>query len=256
MSPRSSTRCCVTRDPARALEVAQRARATLAEWPRQHYGYRQRDVREILVVPRRGDLGSAGRVWHARPSTSRWSPARRTSRSSRSRNAVAARADRPGVPSGPAHRASLGARGALQTALVMLDEAGPIIPTADVVPLRRFAIGRIREEQFIDKRYGDWSRRLIDAANRGAARREGRRRPARPRPDSARRRTARTSAARRRAGAARLGAVRLEDARHLRLMRDRWEIRVSLYRDYQRTVGGQMLQLVKFAAGARSHSPA
>jgi hypothetical protein len=38
---------------------------------------------------------------------------------------------------------------------------------------------------------------------------------------------------------------RLDDARQLRLMRDRWAIRVSLYRDYQRTVGVQLLQLVK-----------
>ena len=37
-----------TSDRGRALEVAQQARATLAEWPREHFGYRQGDVREIL----------------------------------------------------------------------------------------------------------------------------------------------------------------------------------------------------------------
>ena len=30
--------------------MAQRARATLAEWSRAHYGYRQQDVREILAI--------------------------------------------------------------------------------------------------------------------------------------------------------------------------------------------------------------
>jgi hypothetical protein len=39
--------------------------------------------------------------------------------------------------------------------------------------------------------------------------------------------------------------AQLDAARHLRLLRDRWSIRQSLYRDYQRSVGVQMLQLVK-----------
>jgi len=38
----------LTTDRGRAIEVAQQTRATLAEWPRKHHGYRQRDVREIL----------------------------------------------------------------------------------------------------------------------------------------------------------------------------------------------------------------
>jgi hypothetical protein len=133
-----------------------------------------------------------------------------------------------------------------QAALLMLDEAGSIIPTADVVPLRRFAIDRIREEQLIDKRYSDWSRRLIDAANHGAAR---------ARVGDVQRVLDRIPREDERLGHLRPDIVqalnasvqsRLEDARHLRLMRDRWEIRVSLYREYQRTVGAQMLQLVKF----------
>jgi hypothetical protein len=37
----------------------------------------------------------------------------------------------------------------------------------------------------------------------------------------------------------------LAAARHLRLLRDQWMIRRSLYLDYQRSVGGQLLQLVK-----------
>jgi hypothetical protein len=37
----------------------------------------------------------------------------------------------------------------------------------------------------------------------------------------------------------------VDAARHLRLLRDRWAIRRSLYAEYQRSVGGQLLQLVK-----------
>ena len=35
---------------ARALAIATQARAALAEWPRQHHGYRQDEVREIVAL--------------------------------------------------------------------------------------------------------------------------------------------------------------------------------------------------------------
>jgi hypothetical protein len=37
----------------------------------------------------------------------------------------------------------------------------------------------------------------------------------------------------------------LSDARRLRLLRDQWMLRQSIYRDYQRQVGSQLLSLVK-----------
>jgi hypothetical protein len=37
----------------------------------------------------------------------------------------------------------------------------------------------------------------------------------------------------------------LSDARRLRLLRDQWALRQSIYRDYQRVVGGDLLSLVK-----------
>jgi hypothetical protein len=235
----------LTRDRAQALQVAQRARATLAEWPREHYGYRQRDVREILsfLDEAISDLQVASgttafdvALVAGTPDIALEPLARLPSVREQIDQAlrVARFTDRP------SERVAL-----FQAALLMLDEAGPVIPAAEALPLRRFAIERIREEQSIDKRYGDWSRRLIEAANRGAARarigdvqrildripsedaRLGRRRP-----DVVQALNASVQS-------------RLEDARHLRLMRDRWEIRVSLYREYQRTVGTQMLQLVK-----------
>jgi hypothetical protein len=38
---------------------------------------------------------------------------------------------------------------------------------------------------------------------------------------------------------------KLDAARQLRLLRDRWTVRQSLYQDYQRSVGSQIMQLVK-----------
>ena len=39
--------------------------------------------------------------------------------------------------------------------------------------------------------------------------------------------------------------ARLDDARRLRLLKDRWTIRQALYRDWQRSAGVQLLQLVR-----------
>src|SRR5687768_8472488 len=38
----------LSRDRHQALEIATRARNTLADWPREHFGYRQREVTEIV----------------------------------------------------------------------------------------------------------------------------------------------------------------------------------------------------------------
>ena len=37
-------------DKAAALDAAQQARPTLADWPAAHYGYRERDVREVVSL--------------------------------------------------------------------------------------------------------------------------------------------------------------------------------------------------------------
>ena len=39
--------------------------------------------------------------------------------------------------------------------------------------------------------------------------------------------------------------LQLDNARRLRLLRDRWQIRRTTYRQYQRTINSQLLQLVK-----------
>ena len=235
----------LTGDRAQALEVALRARATLAEWPREHYGYRQRDVREILAF-----LDEAISDLRVATGTTAFE--------------VALVADTPDIILEPLESmpslleqidqafrvAELSERSSermalFQTALLLLDEAGTSIRPVEAQRLRHFASSRIREEQDIDKRYGDWSRRLMNAASRGAER---------ARINDVQRVLDRIPRDDDRLGHRRPEVVqavhasvqsRLEAARHLRLLQDRWEIRVSLYRDYQRSVGVQMLQLVK-----------
>jgi len=235
----------LTPDRTRALEVAQQARATLAEWPRSHYGYRQQDVREILsfldeVI---SDLRAAAGMTSfdlalvaTPPDTSLEPLATMPSLREQIDQAfrVAALTERP------SERVAL-----FQDALLLLDEGGAVIPAADAAALRRLADTEIREEQAIDARYGEVARRLMASANRGASRarigdvqrvldripredeRLGRRRP-----EIVQALQASVQA-------------QLDAARRLRLLRDQWAIRISLYREYQRTVGAHLLQLVK-----------
>jgi hypothetical protein len=133
----------------------------------------------------------------------------------------------------------------LHSAVAILAEPDPSIPERDVDTLRESTEARIRDELDVDARYAQLSTRLISQATRAAERAsvsEVQRVITRlPREDA-------------RLGRQRPEVVqalhatiqrRLDDARKLRLLRDRWKVRQSLYRDYQRSVGSQLLQLVK-----------
>ena len=233
-------------DRSRALAYAEQARRTLAEWPRAHYGYRQRDVREIMMLldesisDLRASLGIASfdlalvadPVVDAPLEPLRGMPPIRDQL--QQLFTVSSLAERA------TDRVAL-----LQTALLMLDEAGASIPVGDARAWRREAERQITAEQVLDVKYGDLSRRLMASATRAASRANIRQvervLAAIPRED------ARLGARRPDTIAALRSAVesQLEAARRLRLLRDQWTIRRTLYRDYQRSVGSQLLQLVK-----------
>jgi hypothetical protein len=111
--------------------------------------------------------------------------------------------------------------------------------------MRRRLTGQIREEHAVDSRYTQLARRLMTQATRAAARASisdvQRVLDRMPREDSrlGRRRPEMVQALR--------ASVQgqLDAARQLRLLRDQWTIRRAIYREYQRTVGSQLLQLVK-----------
>jgi len=147
-----------------------------------------------------------------------------------------------------------------QAALALLAEAGEVIPSEVADAYRQLAEDRIRTEQFIDGRYAALTERLMASATRAAQSaqvrdvervleripieddRLGRRRPNM---------------------VAALNAsvlARLEDARRLRLLRDRWTLRRGLYREYRRSVGSELRQLVSSEDALRAvrdlHGPA
>jgi hypothetical protein len=235
----------LTTDRSRALSYAEQARAALVDWPRQHYGYRQRDVREIVMLldesisDLRAALGitSFDLAFVASPAEATLEPILGLPGAREELDQifrVATLAERP------SDRVAL-----LQSALLLIAEAGATFPASEAELLRRSAEVQIEEEQLVDTRYRDLSRRLMASATYGASRARVR---------DVERVLNQIPGEDARLGKRRPDAIdalrssvqeRLDAARRLRLMRDQWTIRRALYRDYQRSVGTQLLQLVK-----------
>lgn len=232
-------------DKNAALSSAEQARKTLADWPARHYGYRDRDVREVvsLLDEAISDLrASAGRndfnlALVATPEETGYEPLLGMPGLAEEINAafrVAQLAPRV------ADRVPL-----LQEALALIAEAGPSIPPLESLRLRRMAEDQIHAETVIDQRYAALSQRLLASASSAAGQ---------VRIADVERVVNQLSKEDARLGGRRpevvqaLGTslqLQLENARHLRLLRDQWQIRRASYRDYQRAVGSQLVQLVR-----------
>ena len=232
-------------DKNAALSQAEEARKTLADWPATHYGYRERDVREVvsLLDEAISDLrASAGRndfnlALVATPEETGYEPLLGMPGIAEQIDATFRMAQlAPGV----ADRVSL-----LQEALALIGEAGTLMPAVESSRLRRAAEDQIHAETIIDERYAAMSRRLLASATTAAGQ---------ARIADVERVVRRVAKEDERLGARRPEVVQalstalqveLDNARRLRLMRDQWQIRRATYRDYQRSVSSQLLQLVK-----------
>jgi hypothetical protein len=133
----------------------------------------------------------------------------------------------------------------LQEALALLNEAGSSIPKDESQRLRQFAQNQIRAETFLDKRYATLSRRLVESAASAAG--EARIADVQRILNQVSKEDAKLGGRRPDVIQA-LNAsiqIQLENARHLRLLRDQWIVRRASFREYQRAVGADLLQLVK-----------
>jgi hypothetical protein len=232
-------------DRQRALEIAEQARRTLAEWPRAHYGYRQDDVREIVglldeaINSLRGQAGrtsfelslvATAPVAELEPVYGMPSPAEQLDQL----------LHLAGVMDRASERVAL-----LQSAAALVVESGAAIGSVDTAGLRRFIEARIGEEAAIDARYARLSQRLMANARRAAAQ---------ARVADVERVLNQIAREDARLGNRRPEVIQslhsslqqeLDAARRLRLRRDQWVVRRSLYRAYQRDVGTYILQLAK-----------
>jgi len=232
-------------DKNAALDQAERARKTLADWPATHYGYRARDVREVVALLDEAisDLrASAGRndfnlALVATPEETGYEPLLGAQGVAEQINAtlrVARLAPRV------ADRISL-----LQEVLALVVEGGASLPSDEASRFRRIAEDQIHGEVEIDERYSAMSHRLLASATNAAGR---------ARISDVERVLNQVPKEDERLGGRRPEVVQalstalqlqLENARRLRLMLDQWQIRRGSYREYQREVGSQLMQLVK-----------
>jgi hypothetical protein len=232
-------------DRNRALELALLARASLAEWPREHHGYRQDDVREIvaLIDESIANLRAA---------------------SGATNFDLALVASAPPVPLEPVlgmpslreqldqvlRLASMAANATdrvalLQSALAMVNENGAGLRGTELIAMRASLATRIKADYEIDRKYAKLAQQLTRRASREAARADitgvekAMNRLAREDAKLGKRRPELVDSLRASIEAS------LSDARRLRLLRDQWSLRQAIYRDYRRTVGSQLLSLVK-----------
>jgi hypothetical protein len=239
-------------DRQQALMIAERARQTVAAWPQEHYGYRQDDIREILALLDQA-IASLRAVGGGNPfelslvamaSPPELQPVLGMPNV---REQIDQTLSLAKITTAPSERMAL-----LQGALGLVAEAGTALSEADTESYRGEVQKAIRGELAIDKRYSDMSRRLLVQATRAAERADG---PAVER-----------VVARARQEDTKLGQKRpqvvealnnslqgkLADSRRLRLLKDQWTLRRDTYRQYQRTVGSSLLQLVKSTASLRA----
>ncbi|NOT27991.1 MAG: hypothetical protein HOP16_18055 [Acidobacteria bacterium] len=232
-------------DRTKALGVAQEARATLAEWPREHFGYRQEDVREILSF-----LDGIIADLRAATGVSSFDLALVASPPPIEIQPLAVMPSPRDQVDQVLRLASLTERAServvlLRSALDLLDSAATIIPRRDALPLRKAAERQLEVERDTDVKYADLSHRLVDEATKGASR---------ARVDDVQRVLNKVPREDAKLGGRRPETVQalrasieaqLDAARRFRLLQDRWTIRRSLYRDYQRSVSTHLTQLVK-----------
>jgi hypothetical protein len=235
----------LTTDRREALAIAEQARRTLADWPRTHYGYRQDEVRDVIgvldhaIAALRGSTGTAAfelsLVATMEPIAVEPLAQMPTARERLDQifRVVA-------MTSQAAERVAL-----LQSALALLDEAESALPGVDVAGLRRSTERSIRDEVAVDARYARMARQLTATARRHAA--DGRVADAEQVLGQIHQQDAKLGRQRPELVLALQASVlaQVEAARQLRLLRDRWALRQSLYRDYQRSVGSEIMQLVR-----------
>jgi len=229
----------------KALDLATQARAALAEWPRQHHGYRQDEVREIvaLIDESMANLRAAGGATNFDLAIVASTPAvplepvlGMPSQREQLDQVLRLAAMAPNATD----RVAL-----LQSGLAMVNENGAGLVGAELVAVRTSIETRIRADLEVDRRYGQLAQQLTQRASRDAARasisgvEKTMSRLEREDAKLGKRRPELVESLRASIEAS------LTDARRLRLLRDQWVLRQSIYRAYQRQVGSQLLSLVK-----------
>jgi hypothetical protein len=236
-------------EPDRRLELALNARRTLAAWPRQHYGYRARDVEQMLgfldeaISEMRAAAG--GTAFNveliavvepppAIPPIANPTPAESISQAL----AVAKLSDVP------AERVSL-----LKAVAAAIENPANALPAASARSMKKLALWYVNQEAWVDREYSRLSTATLRRASRAAARADVREVEALL--DGIRKRDQQLGGKRPDAVNALVATVQtqLDAARRLRLVRDQWTERVGAFRAYEGAVGPIVSALTRAQRG-------
>jgi hypothetical protein len=230
-------------DPVRRLQLAERVRRQLAEWPSQHYGYRAREVREIAALldeaisefraatgGNQFDLNLVATVEPPPPELLLPAPT--------PAELVAQALSAAELSDVPAERLSL-----LRNTVAFIDGLAGTVDEGALRRARAHAEERLAREIAIDRAYTGLVREATTAARSRASNADVR---GVQRVIASVQRTDATLGRRRPAEVRTLLAAlreQLDSARRLRLARDRWRLRVSTYRSYARLIRAPLEQL-------------
>jgi hypothetical protein len=232
-------------DPERALSIADDARLLLSEWPADHFGYRQDDVREIVALideVMSGVGAGVGRrsVQLSLIATPPPVPVEPILGMPDVREQIAWLVTLAHRTLRPEDRTAL-----LRAALGALADPDAGMPSDDAAAVRRSIESQLRQEQAIDDRYTRLSTRLVAGAHRAADRADV---------EAVERLLATVAREDERLGGRRPQVVHAlraeleaqrEAARDLQRRRNDWRARRGVYRTYVERVSVQAVQLVK-----------
>ena len=236
-------------DRASALAAADRARRTLAEWPRTHYGYRQQDIQEIVrlldsaisrlqggppITPFQIALVNAPEMT-LEPIAAMPSPREQLDQLLRLAR----------ITKDVSERFTL-----LQSALTLI--AAPGVTGSDASKMRRLIEDQLDQEIAINQRYGRVTKDLLAKATKAAG--DAEIRDVEQVLDRIPKEDAKLGHQRPEIVQALTASVQLQlaNARRLRLLRDQWKSRQAMFREYQRSVGMELVQLVKARSSLES----
>jgi hypothetical protein len=235
-------------DAKSRLELAVTARRRLATWPRDHYGYRADDVREMLSLLDEAISGlraAAGESTFAIDLVASVPPRDPRDEVPMLAPPSAVEAITQAIAAAKATDIAVDRVSILRGVIAAIDDPRNTAPRTWTRPTRRWAVRTIAEEARVEKAYGalttDTLKRAADAARRAdvraveavlttAIRRDaslGRRRPDEINAliDQVR--------------------VQLDAARQLRLARDQWHERASSYRAYQKRIAPVLASMTR-----------
>jgi hypothetical protein len=234
----------LTDDPARRLAIVERARKTLADWPASHYNYRRDDVQQLLgaldeaIASLRAATGASTfdltfvAAAAAPPTLESIMPA------PGAREAIELTLRAAQLTTSPAERVSL-----LTVAVSALDSEAASLPADWAATTRSDVLAQIAREVETDRKYQALSARVLRLATARARMADVR---------GVQAVLASISASDRLLGSSRPDAVasmvaavdeQLEQARRLRLERDRWALRAPELRAYRTAMSVSLVAL-------------